>query len=264
MLLKEKVMIEPAHEWRDIMISLPDDYMQSQKRYPVLYINDGQNAFIDEIAYSQKSWGFETYAQSHHVDVIMVAIYCGTAPFQRETEYGPWPIDEEISYHETQIPGLIIGGQGDAYVHWLMEELKPMIDQRFRTLPDDTAIVGSSMGGIIAAYASLAYPHVFRKCAALSTAFWFYENEFAELIEVSDLRAIDCFYFDIGSDEGCGDDEVNQWYRDTNIHMLALLQPRIENLHFRYVGLEKHNEWAWAKRVDYFMKLFYQKKESYV
>lgn len=262
MLIREKVMFQPANELREIIISLPENYDQSDQRYPVLYINDGQNAFIDEEAYSKKSWGFLDYVKEHHVDVIMVAIFCGMAPFQREDEYGPWPIDEDLSYHETKIEGYIIGGQGDAYVRWLIEELKPMIDRRFRTDPMDTAIVGSSMGGVIAAYASLAYPEVFVKCAALSTAFWFYEVEFKELISSQDLSAIQCFYFDIGSDEGCGEDEVNQWYREANARILLQLQEKIEPLHFRYIGGASHNEWAWAKRIGNFMSLFYEENKD--
>lgn len=261
MLYREQVWFSVANEMREIIISVPEDYDASQQRYPVLYINDGQNAFIDQEAYSQKSWGFLDYVSEHQLDIIMVAIYCGFKPFQRETEYGPWPIDEALSFHETQIPGYIIGGLGDAYVQWLMNELKPMIDSRFRTDPEDTAIVGSSMGGVIASYATLAYPHVFKKCAALSTAFWFYENEFADLIQRQNLEDVLCFYFDIGSDEGCGEEEVNQWYRDANSRILTLLQPKIENLHFRYVGNASHNEWSWSKRLGNFMELFYQEEK---
>lgn len=262
MLIREKIYFKPADELRDIIISVPDDYEESDKNYPVLYINDGQNAFVDEEAFGHKSWGFEDYVKAHHIDVIMVAIYCGQGPFQREDEYGPWLIDEDLSYHETKIPGYIIGGQGDDYVRWLIEDLKPLIDEFYRTDPEDTAIVGSSMGGVIAAYASLAYPEVFKKCAALSTAFWFYENEFAELIEMQDLSAIECFYFDIGSDEGCGDEEANQWYRDANARILLQLQGKIEPLHFRYIGGASHNEWAWARRLGNFMSLFYEEESD--
>lgn len=260
MLVREKIMYEPADEYRNIVIYLPDD-LDETKQYPVMYINDGQNAFVDEEAFGQKSWGFADYAVAHELDIIMVAIPCGSAPFQRENEYGPWLIDEDLSFHETHIPDYIIGGQGDDYVRWLIEVLKPLIDETYPTDPADTAIVGSSMGAVISAYATLAYPDVFPKCAALSTAFWFYENEFAQLIENQDLSPIQCFYFDIGSDEGCGDDEANEWYRSANANILMQLQPRIENLHFRYVGGASHNEWAWAKRVDNFMQLFYAEDE---
>ena len=260
MLMTRKVWMEFCKEYRDVIIYLPNNYKRSKKRYPVLYINDGQNAFIDEKAYAGKSWGFIEYVKKHKIDVIMVAVYCGFKPWQRETEYGPWVISEELSYQETKQKDLIIGGLGDQYVSWLINDLKPMIDLHYRTIKEDTAIVGSSMGGIISAYASLAYPHVFKKCAALSTAFWFYTKEFSELIQKQDLSAIECFYFDIGSDEGCGQDFINEWYRETNAEILRLLQPKITHLHFNYVGGASHNEWAWADRLGNFMSLFYKKE----
>ena len=258
MLMTRKIWMEFAQEYRDVYIYLPANYKRTDKHYPVLYINDGQNAFIDRKAYAGKSWGFIDYVRKHKMDVIMVAISCGFKPWQRENEYGPWPISKELSLHETRQEGLIIGGLGDVYVRWLINDLKPMIDSHYRTIKEDTAIVGSSMGGVIAAYASLAYPHVFKKCAALSTAFWFYPNEFKDLIEKQDLSPIECFYFDIGSDEGCGQDFVNDWYRITNADVLCQLQPKIENLHFCYVGKASHNEWAWCDRLGNFMDLFYK------
>ena len=258
MMMTRKIWMEFAQEYRDVYIYLPSNYKRTDKHYPVLYINDGQNAFVDSKAYAGKSWGFIDYVRKHKIDVIMVAISCGFKPWQRETEYGPWPISKELSLHETKQEGLIIGGLGDTYVQWLINDLKPMIDSHYRTIQDDTAIVGSSMGGVIAAYASLAYPHIFKKCAALSTAFWFYPNEFKALIERQDLSPIQCFYFDLGSDEGCGEDFVNGWYRETNAAILCQLQPKIENLHFCYVGRASHNEWAWCDRLGNFMDLFYK------
>lgn len=258
MLMRRKVWMEFANTYRDVIIYLPNNYKKTDKHYPVLYINDGQNAFIDNEAYAGKSWGFVDYVRKNKIDVIMVAIYCSFEPWQRECEYGPWPISEELSYFETNQKGVLIGGKGDQYVQWLINDLKPMIDHHYRTIKEDTAIVGSSMGGVISAYASLAYPHVFKKCAALSTAFWLYPHEFKELIAKQNLSALECFYFDIGSDEGCGKDVANEWYRETNAEILKLLQTKVENLHFCYVGKASHNEWAWSNRLDNFMKLFYK------
>lgn len=245
---------------RQVVIYVPDHYEESVERYPVLYINDGENAFFDETSFGGKSWGFLDYVTSSQMKVILVAIYCNQEGFKRMDEYGPWPIDEDLSFHETRQPGLTIGGEGDLYVRWIMDELKPWVDARYPTNPEDTAICGSSMGGVIASYATLAYPEVFKKCAALSTAFWFYENEFTQLIEQSDLSHVEAFYFDIGSDEGCGDDEANIWYRQTNAHILALLQDRIESLYFQYIGNACHNEWEWSKRVPVFMPILFGKK----
>lgn len=242
---------------RDLTIYLPDDYYYSEKRYPVLYIQDGQNAFFDCQSYSGVSWGFLDYVKQNKLDIIMVAIPCNFEGFKRMDEYGPWTISEELSYEETKVDGMIIGGEGKAYVEWMVHELKPYIDRRFRTIVEDCGIVGSSMGGVISAYASLAYPEVFRKCCALSTAFWFYMDEFKELIENKDYHMIDCFYFDLGEFEGCGSSIIDRWYIETNDMMYDMLKDKIDNLVYFYFEGAIHNESEWRKRLPVFMECCY-------
>lgn len=242
---------------REITVYLPDDYYQSDKRYPVLYINDGQNAFFDRLSYCGDSWGFLDYVQEQQLDIIMVAIPCHFEGFKRMDEYGPWVINEELSYQETQVEGMIIGGEGQLYVDWLIDELKPYIDQRFTTDPDDCGIVGSSMGGVISAYASLARPDVFKKCAALSTAFWFYMEEFTELIESHDYSELEKFYFDLGEFEGCGSEEIDEWYIESNDIIYELLKDKIDNLEYNFFEDAHHNESEWRKRVPLFMEFLY-------
>ena len=257
MLERMMVNITPFNREREIIVCLPDDYQCSGKKYPVLYFNDGQEAFIDEEAFIKKSWGLHDFVINNKMDVIIVGICCNKDPNGRMNEYGPWIIDEDLCFYETQVKRLKIGGEGIAYVQWIIHELKPMIDALYPTNKDDTGIAGSSMGAVISAYASLAYPTVFKKCACLSTAFWFYENEFKHLIEHQNLDAIEAFYFDIGGDEGLGNAEENGWYRTSNAHMLALLQERIKPLYFNYIGQAKHNEWDWSKRVPIFMNFLF-------
>lgn len=242
---------------RKITVYLPDDYYESDRDYPVLYIQDGQNAFFDRLSYCGISWGFLDYVEDYQMDIIMVAIPCNGAGFKRMDEYGPWPICEELSYQETQIEGEIIGGEGEAYVEWMAYELKPYIDRRFRTIKDDTAIVGSSMGGVISAYASLKYPEIFNKCAALSTAFWFYMDEFEELIESHDYTCLKRFYFDLGEFEGCGSEVIDEWYIESNNDIYQLLKDRVENLEYRYFEGACHNEQEWRERVPIFMAFLY-------
>lgn len=247
---------------RDLTIYLPDDYYYSEKRYPVLYIQDGQNAFFDCQSYSGVSWGFLDYVKQNKLDIIMVAIPCNFEGFKRMDEYGPWTISEELSYEETKVDGMIIGGEGKAYVEWMVHELKPYIDRRFRTIVEDCGIVGSSMGGVISAYASLAYPEVFRKCCALSTAFWFYMDEFEELIENKDYHMIDCFYFDLGEFEGCGSSIIDRWYIETNDMMYDMLKDKIDNLVYFYFEGAVHNESEWRKRLPLFMECCYGGMEN--
>lgn len=242
---------------RKITVYLPDDYYVQKKRYPVLYIQDGQNAFFDRQSYCGVSWGFLDYVKQMHLEIIMVAIPCHFQGFKRMDEYGPWEISEELSFQETHQEGMIIGGEGQLYVQWMIEELKPYIDRRFRTDVNDTAIVGSSMGGVISAYASLEYPEIFHKCGALSTAFWFYIDEFEEVIQRHQYQDIHKFYMDLGEFEGCGDEEIDEWYIESNNYIYHLLKEKINNLQYRYFEGAAHNEEEWRKRVPILLDYFY-------
>ena len=89
MFIEENMYMRSLRRKRKITIYVPDDYETSNKRYPVLYINDGQNAFFDETSYMKISWGFYDYVQAQNLDVIMVAIPCNNRLNKREDEYGP-------------------------------------------------------------------------------------------------------------------------------------------------------------------------------
>lgn len=242
---------------REIIVYLPDDYYQQNKDYPVLYIQDGQNAFFDYSSYCGISWGFLEYVKQTGMEIILVAIPCNETDFKRMDEYGPWKINEALSYQETGQKGMIIGGEGKAYIDWLKDELKPYIDQRFRTQKENTGIVGSSMGAVISAYGALRYPDVFKKCAALSTAFWFYVDEFLDVIRHQQYSQDNRFYLDLGEFESGDDQKINQWYIESNQIIYEQLQSRIEHLEAHYFEGAGHNESEWRQRVPLFMAFLY-------
>lgn len=260
MIITEKLYMKLLKREREISIYLPDDYMTSGKQYPVMYIQDGQNAFFDHLAYSGVSWGFLDYVKARNLDLIMVAIPCNFEPEMRESEYGPWVTDKTITMMETgrDYPGL--GGEGDLYVKYLATELKPYIDISYPTNPEDTAIVGSSAGGNIAAYAAFVYPKIFKKCAALSTAFWYYQDQYEKLVQTADLSSLECFYFDLGSDEGSGNMQLCNLYQYSNDRIYSLLQQKGIDDRFIYKVYDGaiHSEAEWRKRVPVFMELFYK------
>ena len=97
MIIQEEMYIRSLKRTRKIDIYVPDDYQTSKKRYPVLIINDGQNAFFDERSYIGKSWGFLQAVKQLNIDVILVAIYCNFKPLKREDEYGPWIMNQDLS-----------------------------------------------------------------------------------------------------------------------------------------------------------------------
>lgn len=244
---------------RELQIYLPDDFETSGKRYPVMYINDGQNAFFDEHSYSGCSWGFLEYVEETGLDIIMVAIPCNFEPYMREAEYGVWYTDLPDYLVEDGQPEQGLGGEGDAYVHFIMDELKPYIDSSFPTDPEDTAIVGSSAGGNIAFYAALRYPEVFRKCAALSSAFWFYPEQYLELVREANLEPLEVLYFDHGTNEGNGSEMITNIYTETNamVHDAIMKKEHQDRVHFSIYEGDGHGEYFWRHRVPVFMEMFY-------
>lgn len=153
------VHITPYGLDRTTFIYLPDDWQTSGKRYPVVYMFDGHNLFFDETATYGTCWGLKEYFDAHP-NAIVVAPECNHEGSKRLEEYCPYDTD--------WFDG--IRGTGKQYMDWLVNELKPMIDAAYPTLPDraNTAIGGSSMGGLMSLYAVTAYNKVFSKAACLS------------------------------------------------------------------------------------------------
>lgn len=157
------LQMEALQRQRSVRIYLPPSYDSSERRYPVLYMHDGQNLFDDATSFVGE-WGVDetlnALAESHHLELIVVGIDHGDD--HRITELNPFD-------HEK-----FGAGEGEAYLRFVVEQLKPQIDRDYRTLPDrnNTAIMGSSMGGLISHYAINRYPQVFSKAGIFSPAYW--------------------------------------------------------------------------------------------
>lgn len=147
---------------RRVAALLPHDYYETDKHYPVLYLQDGQNLFDDDAPYG--SWGVDKQLASMTSrglgDLIVVAI--DHAEAKRTSEFTP-------SFKTT-----LGRGDGREYISFLANTLKPYIDDHFRTLPDaaNTGIGGSSMGGLISIYAGIIYPEVYDRLMIFSPSLW--------------------------------------------------------------------------------------------
>lgn len=153
---------------RRVWIYLPEDYARSGKRYPVLYMHDGQNVFDDATSYSGE-WGVDEFLDSTTLKkCIVVGIDNGGD--KRLNEYCPYDFSLTgiASNYKTN------KGEGGLYADFLVKTLKPFIDKRYRTAKDkkNTFIAGSSMGGLISLYTVLKYPTVFGGAGVFSPAFW--------------------------------------------------------------------------------------------
>lgn len=150
------------NRYRRIWVYLPPDYEKRKKKYPVLYMHDGQNLFDNATSYSGE-WGVDEFLDSNYrkngKEVIVVGIDNGGA--YRMSEYNPYVFQN-------------FKAEGDKYVDFLVKTLKPYIDKNYRTLPgkQNTYIAGSSMGGLISLYAVMDYPSIFKAAGIFSPAFW--------------------------------------------------------------------------------------------
>ena len=128
-------------EQRRVYVYLPTMYeADPDRRYPVLYMFDGQNVFFDEDATYGKSWGMADYLDYTDTPLIVAAVECNAGPNnERLVEYSPYRFDDPQYGH--------FDGKGAATMSWFIHRFKPFIDRNFRTLPDrgHTFIGGSSM-----------------------------------------------------------------------------------------------------------------------
>ncbi len=163
-LLDSAFYMPQLDRYRRIWIYLPEGYeaKKNKKRYPVIYMHDGQNVF-DEYTSGYGEWGvdecLDTLISNGKRAAIVVGIDCGVKRFN---EYNPYSFEK---FGE---------GEGDKYVAFLVKTLKPYIDKHYRTQKEkeNTFIAGSSMGGLISYYALLAYPKIFGNAGVFSPAYW--------------------------------------------------------------------------------------------
>jgi predicted alpha/beta superfamily hydrolase len=148
---------------RTLRIYLPPSYENGERRYPVLYMHDGQNLFDDATSYVGE-WGVDEtlneLARTKKLELIVVGIDHGE--LKRMTELNAW---ESEKYGK---------GEGREYMSFVVDVVKPYIDAHYRTLPDreHTALMGSSLGGLISHFAMYEYPRVFSKIGIFSPAYW--------------------------------------------------------------------------------------------
>jgi predicted alpha/beta superfamily hydrolase len=249
-----EVKMTPLDRTRMVRVYLPEDYYKSEKRYQVLYMHDGQNLFKDEDAGYGMSWRISDYLDQSNLDMIVVGIDCNDG-YKRLDEYSPWESSEMRKVSAPELDG--IGGEGKKYIDYLVHELKPMIDEKYRTLRDETSMAGSSMGGLISTYAACTYPEVFKKIASLSSAYWFNQEEIEQLIKESDLRSIEKFYLDNGTDESSGTIDSKR-YIESSESIYTLLKEKVKDVKFVIAEGAVHNELAWRERIPAIFEYLYK------
>ena len=217
---------------RTLRLYLPPSYESAPgKRYPVIYMHDGQNLFDDATSYAGE-WGvdetMDAFARMRGFEAIVVGIDNGGE--ERLRELSPWTNPKYGA------------AQGEQYMAFVVDVVKPFVDTHYRTRPDreDTAIAGSSMGGLISHYALLRYPQVFGKAAIFSPSYWF-SNEVYTQTAAHPWPAGTRSYFYIGGREG--DESVADVRR--MLPLLATPDHAVRDVTLHVEPDAQHNERAW-------------------
>ena len=176
---------------RDLYVWTPPAYARSERRYPVIYMHDGQNLFDPRLSYAEP-WRVDRAmerAAKQLVEAIVVGI--PNMGVDRINEYSPY-VDAKAG-----------GGRADHYLDWLIGTVKPLIDARFRTRVErgHTGTVGSSMGGLVSLYGFLRAPGVFGFAGVMSPSLWFAGRRIFTTLDES-TRTDGRIYLDIGAREG--------------------------------------------------------------
>lgn len=232
-------------EVRRVYVYLPASYRpKDDVRYPVLYMFDGHNVFFDDHATYGKSWGMGNYLNFTRTPVIVAAVECSHIGNGRLEEYSPFSFEDETFGSVT--------GRGQAYMDWLVNEFKPYIDNRFKTIPDreHTMICGSSMGGLMSLYAISAYNHIFSACAALSPSIWVSKQGVREMFETAQIDENTVVYMNYGSEEMVNHKKMLTEYANYT----SFLIKRKVNLTSQIVKGGMHCEASWEQQIPVFMR----------
>lgn len=231
---------------RRVYVYIPDSILEDpDRRYPVLYLFDGQNVFFDQDASFGKSWGMAEYLEQSQTQMIVAAVECSHAPNNgRLSEYSPF------STHDPDMGGRL-KGRGKDTLDWFVHIFKPAIDRYFPTIPDRefTFVGGSSMGGLLSLYAITHYNRYFSRAACLSPSIWYATDQLTHMLRTAQMAPGTVVYMDYGSEEMHNHSASEKQFRAVT----SLLLEQGVYLTSRIVPGGDHSEGSWQRQIPWFM-----------
>jgi predicted alpha/beta superfamily hydrolase len=237
---------------RNIVVYLPPGY-DAAARYPVFYLQDGQNLFDPATAFNGQDWRADMVADQLIVSgaiepILMVGVY--NTGVRRISEYTP-----------TRDARMRKGGKGARYAQMLARELKPFIERKYaaKRAAADTALGGSSLGALASLAAGLLYPRVFGKLAVMSPSVWWDQRSILRMVRAFKASARPRIWLDTGTEEG---ESAQQALDDTRLLRDALLEmgwrEGVDLSYMEFTGAG-HNELAWGGRFGEVLQYFFRK-----
>jgi predicted alpha/beta superfamily hydrolase len=236
---------------RTISVWLPPGYgLEPQRRFPVFYMHDGQNLFDAHTAFAGNPWRADEVAEREvragRVPPLVIVGVANTP--DRIAEYGPRADGED---------------RARDYARFLVEEVKPFIDARYRTRPEPehTGVGGSSMGGLISLHLCRWHPDVFGRCAAMSPSLWWDRDSFLRTMTAeADWPQGSRVWLDVGDREsGSRSNAAATMRRTRRLARLLTRRGLREGEHFRYLEVlgGTHNETSWGGRFDQVLRFLF-------
>lgn len=235
-----------GYQRRRCYVYLPVDYdLDPERRYPVLYMFDGQNLFFNKDATFGKSWGLGRCLDRMHAPLIVAALECNPDPDNaRLSEYCPFDwTDSQLGPFK---------GRGEQTMKWFINRFKPYIDSHFRTIPfrEYTFIGGSSMGGLMALYAVTRHNEIFGRAASFSPTLDADVDKLSGIINESEIDPNTLVYMDYGAEEFRYEPfQIANFIRISSdlLHKEVMLQSRI-------APRGTHTEASWEKQLPFAIK----------
>lgn len=253
---RHRVSCEQLPEDRDVVVYLPEAYhREPRRRFPVVYLHDGNNLFDPETAFCGEIWAADQALEAGvKSGEIAPVILVGIGNTSRRTQEYTWhPFEWQ--------PGKVFGGGGKAYCDFVAHELKPWIDGRYRTLPaaEHTTVAGSSLGGLISFYFGLHYADRFGNIGLMSPSLgWNWNRALEEAHLLSPRLRV---WVDIGTRECSWHPRGSDWMVDNTAAFVAELEAagfrHFDNLAFHIAEGADHSERAWAARIGHVLRFFH-------
>ena len=247
---------------RRVRVLLPKNYETDQERtYPVVYFHDGQNVLYSKESYSGHSWKTIPIIKRNPDIERMIVVAIDNDGFNRMNEYSAW------KYKEANIPGMQFGGKGSEYAEFVMDVVKPFIDQHYRTKSDrlHTAMIGSSLGGNITQFMGIEYQEQIGCLGVFSSANWLHQEAFDRYLARQNLAHDQRIFIYVGTEEADDTDKtlmagnIKQAYLDSSLSYYRQLLARgvdLDNLVLRIQAGAEHNEMAWAENLPACLRFF--------
>lgn len=243
---------------RKVRVLLPKDYKSSGRKYPALYMFDGQNVFSQRESCTGVTWGVKEAMEellSKGLIEPMVVIAFDHADEMRMSEYSPF----NLTLGEQEVEG-----EGAIFSEFMIRKLIPWLEEKYplKAEPSARALAGSSMGGLMTAYTAMKHPGVFSSFGIFSLCSWINREAFAGFFKKNPVEC-DCrFFVQVGTREGLNADtgeedlQVSEAYLKDSLDFVdALLETGVDEGNIMLIQGEGdwHSEIVWRRHMPGFL-----------